>query len=323
MKSVVLFALVGAGLFSGTVTGLLAFQGRLNFEGTRGIPVVESLFSEPEKPEGEEHLETMPHANSADLEDAAHAQPYPAEDNPRIDGLGREEPLPREPGPMVARDEGEASAPPVGRTEPSETEHGDESSTHAGDSESVPLAQKAESLMGQDQYRRGKLFSFPRLESGLSVSELDAMVASAQELKKTLDRTRAALEQREADLSAREADLQDREAAVLEKMRDVLQQRTQLEEEISSFQDSYTLVRSNEVEQFELWATTLAGQDATKSSEIIMELWNTEEGRAKAVKILKVMSTEARDEIFAVLTAEQTREILDRLTRAVMEGEQK
>lgn len=339
MKSIVLMTLVGTGLFSGTMAGLLAVQGRLNFEGTRGIPVVEMLFTEPE---GEEHGEegeggalVSPHATVDDL-DAAHGGGHEEQPPERLDGLGREARLPREAGPEVARNAAAGGAP-AGRAEHPEQSHDDphagenqgggHDNDHGGDSHAsgghgseASLPHKAESLMGQDQYRRGQLFSFPRLESGLSIEELDQMVSSASELKKNLERRQSALEQREADLAAREADLQDRERAVLAKMREVLQERTKLEEEIASFQESYTMVRSSEVEQYRTYADTIAGLDTEQGSQIITQLWESEEGRTKAVKILKMMSADARGEIFAVLTPGQTQEILDRLTGAVIEG---
>ena len=73
MKSVLLMTLAGTSLFGGTVVGLLAVQGRLNFDGTRGVPVLESLFAEPAETESED----------------SHVTPA-GEEHPRLEGLGRE-----------------------------------------------------------------------------------------------------------------------------------------------------------------------------------------------------------------------------------------
>ena len=47
MKNLLVIGATGIGLFSATVVGLLAAQGRLNHAGTKGIPVLNSFFPEP------------------------------------------------------------------------------------------------------------------------------------------------------------------------------------------------------------------------------------------------------------------------------------
>ena len=47
MKNILLMVATGVGLFVATMFGLLAAQGRLNYEGTKSIPVLNSLFSKP------------------------------------------------------------------------------------------------------------------------------------------------------------------------------------------------------------------------------------------------------------------------------------
>lgn len=305
MKSVLLMTLAGTGLFGGTVVGLLGVQGRLNFDGTRGVPVLEEFFKEP-KAEGEDARATLP-----------------GEEPPRLEGLGREAVLPRELGPSLDGAEIPAGGQPA--VEPAEGDETGAAHGRAADGQNgqtghpADFEHRKEGLMGQDQYRRGKLFVFPQLDSGMSVGELDRILKAAEQLKSDLVRRQASLDQRDADLAAREADIEDRQRAVLEKMREVLQQRSKLTEEITAFERTYTLVRGNEVAQFTGYAERLGSLDSEKASQIILQMWQTEEGQARATKILKLMSGEAKDELFSVLTAEQTQAILDRLSRAAVE----
>jgi hypothetical protein len=312
VKALALMVLTGVGLFTGTVAGLLAAQGRLNHEGTRGLPLVHALFPAPK----------------AEPVTAAEQVKGPAPDvEPRLAGLGREPELPRELGPEVelesAMAEGRALESTAGEN-PGSAEHA--TAADAGSAPAAPhapgdtgFAQRVDSLMAQGQYRRGKLFEFPQLASGMSVAEIDEILASAQELRQALERQREALDQREAELAAREADLEDRERAVLERMREVLQHRGELEEQVAAFRRSYSLVASNEAAELQSYAETLSALPAEKSSQIILRYWQTEDGADKAVKILKLMEKDPRDELFNLLTAEQTQAILDRLARTVVE----
>lgn len=319
MKTAIAMVLMGTFLFTGTVVGLLAAQGRLNFDGTRGMPVLSLLFTN----EGGE-----PNTIGTAPDDPAARAPFEhpdLTDSERLEGLGREPELPREKGPAV-----DPGAPdPMGHavreaTQPEPAASPPGSDARRGDSAGAQgktqvFRHAAESLMGQDQYRRGQLFSFQKIPSGMTVAEIDEIVGSAKSFEKTLQRREAALDQREADLAIREADIEERERAVLEKMREVLQERGRLDEQVASFQKTFTLVQANESEKYRSYAEHLASLPVEKSSQILLQLWQTEPDKEKAVKILKMMSTEARDEIFAVLSAEQTQEILDRVTGAVEE----
>lgn len=336
MKSALVMSVAGTGLFAGTVFGLLAVQGRLNFEGTRGLPLVETLFTEPDG--GHD----SPDARPVEVAEMGHhaAPPGGSHDDgghagERVDGLGRESALPRALGPEVPNVGGEG-ATPVGRPENPSGEHGEEGheSDHGSGSEHEDshgashdtghggghsAVHPADVLMGQDQYRRGKLFEFPRLDSGMSVTYLNELLANAREREQELSRREAVLEEREAGLKAREEDLQQREASVLVEMRRVKQARTEFEDEVAAFQRTVTMVRGSEVAQFQQYADTLATLDTAKASQIIVQMWGSVEGKTKATKILKLMAAEPRQELLGTLDPQQTQDILDRLTGAVVE----
>ena len=51
MKKPLVLGVGGVALFAGTVLGMLALQGRLNHEGTQGIPVLSSFFPAAPQPD--------------------------------------------------------------------------------------------------------------------------------------------------------------------------------------------------------------------------------------------------------------------------------
>ena len=98
-----------------------------------------------------------------------------------------------------------------------------------------------------------------------------------------------------------------------------MQSRETLKEQIAAFDRTYTLVRRGEVQQYTDYAAAIASFDPEKACAILRQKWRTEEGKTTVVKILKMMPTDARDEIFAALTSEEAREFLDRFATAVVE----
>ncbi|MEM7204644.1 MAG: hypothetical protein AAF628_30580 [Planctomycetota bacterium] len=343
MKGIVLLVVAGLSLFVGTTVGLLAMQGRLNHKGTQGIPILNSLFAPPEDGEHAEgehgdgesaaghddgHGQDAPgdaahggdaHGDAAHGGDAHGAGDAHGDTEPgRLDDLGREEQLSHAVGPSVA---GHASpGVPVGR-DPAGG-HGDAQGGdgHGSDQE---FTHGARSLMGQDQYRRGALFKFPQIDSGMSVAELNRVLASANQLRESLDRRETALAQREAELDARDNDIRERAEHVQEKMREVQQARTRLSQEIETFERTYTIVRSSEMDSLRGYADTIAKMDSSRAAELMRGLWQSEEGRIKAAKVLKLMTSDAANEIYAALQPQEVRDILDRLSTTALEASPK
>jgi len=74
MKNILIMGVAGAGLFVGTVVGLLGATGRLNYEGTQGLPLLSGLFEPPPAEADEAGAEGAGGKAGADG-DAAHAVP--------------------------------------------------------------------------------------------------------------------------------------------------------------------------------------------------------------------------------------------------------
>lgn len=82
MVGIIIKVVIGLALFAGSLVGGLAATGRLNHEGTANIPVLSSLFPEPEKKEGEEGEEGADGAHGA----AADGHAAPAGEGAPVDG---------------------------------------------------------------------------------------------------------------------------------------------------------------------------------------------------------------------------------------------
>lgn len=334
MKIVVMIA-AGLGLFVATVVGLLASQGRLSYEGTKGIPLLHGLF---EPPQGED-------GNGEVSADDAPGSEKPAEVEPgvHIEGLGKEEQREYRVGPGVgdvapdgpkklateddAHGEDQAHGEPGARPEKGqgheETSHGGggrshgeaESGKEAADSE---FRSRQESLLGQGQDTRGKLFEFPRLKARMSVQDVNRILEQALAEKQAAERERVVLAQRSAELDARETDLRDREERILEQMREIEQSRAQLNERIEQFRSQVILVDEKQKEDLEADAKTLAAFEPERASELLLEWWKrSETDKAKVVRILSVMKADAADQILQIMEVSQAREILDMRAKVI------
>src|SRR5262245_55140260 len=93
MKSLLLMMLAGSGLFVGTTVGLLALQGRLNWSGAQGVPLLQSMFDVPV--DDEQHT-ADPTAGQPDVRGREAAAPEG--ERPRESA---EQPLAHAPGPSL------------------------------------------------------------------------------------------------------------------------------------------------------------------------------------------------------------------------------
>lgn len=355
MKKILILAIVGVTLFLGTVIGLLAAQGRLNHAGTRGIPVLSSFFASPPPGsaadgKGDDHhgpggAASVPAAPQVEPAPAAGARPTDAPAQ-RSQGLGREEPMPyRQAAPLfkgpAPTGGGAQDGPAAGRGEPVAKEHtGDgapANSDHgaviaadqeAGHGKAATAAQpevssewkaKVESVLGQGQYRPGRLWSFPQIETGIGVDELNQILLRARQQQVDLDRDRAAVQKQQAELEARERDVTDRQDAVLEKLRDVEQLRAKLQAEIDEFHNTVLLIRQDEVSGLQSVAKTLAAVEPKSAAAVIKKWWETDEGQTRALKIWTVMEPDPANAILAELDVEMIRQVLEKRLKVARE----
>lgn len=314
MKNLVVMIGAGLGLFVATVVGLLGAQGRLSWEGTKGIPLLHSLF---EPPPGHAEVGKEP-AATGEQPGGAHGEPTPGV---HLEGLGKEEKRQYRVGPAIG------TVDPAGPKKLETATEGGDTKTetpdeghpkpepHAADSE---FRAKTETLLGQGQYTRGKLFDFPKIKARMSVEDMNAILDQAQAEKEAAERERAVLGQRKAELDARESDLRDRELRILEQMRSIEQVRTQLNERIEAFRDQVILVEKHEAADLQADATTLAAFEPKRASALLLEWWKRSDAdQAKVVKVLSVMEADAANAILQTMEVPQAREILDKRAQVI------
>lgn len=358
MKNILVMAVAGIGLFAGTSVGLLAAQGRLNYEGTRGIPLLSMLFSEPPKKEGKDGKDgkeakdasgekgaaehgTDPHAKP---EDQGHGEPKSKDERSKL--VKTDEPLPFRKAKSILNPPkedgggghgggggggGEHGAPADhGKAESGSAEHGkaeEHAADHAkegdqghGDAKKpTEWQQKVDDLMGEGQYRRGRLFQFQRLEGGMSSDELNEILKRAQKMQQDLENREKAIEKRKQELDARENDIRDRQKAVADKLVEIQAERAKLEREVEEFHKTVLLIRHDEEKGFQDLARTLSSFEPKKSADILLEMWQTEEGQVKALKILTVMDAEASDAIVGEFQTKQIRDFLEKRLKVIRE----
>jgi flagellar motility protein MotE (MotC chaperone) len=176
-----------------------------------------------------------------------------------------------------------------------------------------------EAVLGQEPYRPGRLWSFPRIEPGIGVDELNDILRRAKKAQEDVTRERAALEQRRAELDAREQDIADRQQLVLSKMTEVEQMRARLQAEVDDFRNTVLLIRDDESAGLKALATTLQGIEPSKAASVIIKWWETEEGQTKALKVWTVMDPDAANAILGEMDVELVRQVLDKRLKVVRE----
>ena len=298
MKNLVVLIGAGIGLFAASVVGLLGVQGRLSWDGTRGIPLLHALF-EPPPGSGAPDAATVPDAPRTDP--GSDGQPrYRV--GPGLGGLD-----PTGPRQVVAptdegTDQSGDGAPAGAEPQAADGEFDDESGARPG----------------QGQYSRGKLFDFPRIKARMSVEDVNRILDQAKSEKEEAERERAVLAQRRTELDARESDLRDREERLLEQIRGIEQSRTQLNERIEAFRAQVIMVEKQEAVDLSADAATLAAFEPQRASALLLEWWKRSDAdQAKVVKILTVMDADAANAILETMEVSQAREILDRRSRVI------
>jgi hypothetical protein len=327
MKNMLVMFGAGIGLFVATVVGLLAAQGRLSWEGTKGIPLLHALF-EPPAGHAAEPADTAAGAgdHGEPTKPPAHPEPGVPPDGPQDAGR-RDYRIGPGVGPISPAEPKKIEATAEEKDEKTERTAGGHdaptapASTHSPDSPATADGEfrtMTESSVGQGQYTRGRLFDFPRIQARLSVQDINRILEQTQAEKAAAARERAVLEQRRAELDAREADLRDREQRILEQIRGIEQSRTQLNERIEAFQTQVTLIDKQQAADLAGDAATLAAFEPQRAAALLLEWWKrTPADRAKVVRLLSVMEAEAANAILETMEVSQAREILDERAKVI------
>lgn len=342
MKNVLIMSGVGVGLFSATVVGLLGVQGRLNYEGTRGVPMLSSLFDPPTETEGGEHAEADAHGDAGSEPHTAARVDGPSEPfGLRHDGLGVEEPLeyavgksalsPQAPTEDDGHGGGSDDAQPDGHTG---DDHGEDGQGHDDHADGKPQRRltppkddfeaQMEALYGQDRYRRGEFFKFPRLEGDITVTELNQYLRASKLALEELEKQRAQLGAQASELDARERDIEDRERQIAEQMAAVDVARAALDKRVAEFRETVLLVRRDERKGLQEYAETLASFEAQRAMEHVVQSWEAgDESRNRILKVLSLMRGKDVNAILAEVELPKLRDILLQRLKVVHEADGK
>jgi hypothetical protein len=267
----------GLGLFVLTVLALLGVQGRLTYEGTKQIPLLHSCFPEPEAP-------------------APRRLPRP----PSGEGTA---------GGTVAQDPAVSTPAQAGQVDGA-----------AGRETKVEGALPVEgvaALAGTD-WPYGEidggdpLFAFDRLPPGMTVEEIDAVIAHARQAEAELVAARAEVEERDRGLRARERDLEARQEQLTRLIEQVEEERAKVEARIAAFHSSVIALRPDEAAAYRATANTVASLDPEIARNLIEDYWRSADGQERVVKILSVMEPRRADAILGLLDTRVMREVLER-----------
>ncbi len=303
MKNILIMAVAGIGLFTATIVGVLAATGRLNHEGTQGIPVLAGFFHAPE-----EVSETE--GTAADEGETAH---------PPESMLSREGPLEVNSDPLLVKPLSQALGhepePETGQ-ESLRQPQDDEMNQHPREGETEEDTEHRwvmERLLGQGRDRTGGLFGF--VESKITADQINETWRKANKALEDAERRATVLDELESLLSVREQDLHDREAALAAKMKEIEGQQRKLDARITQFHQDVNLIRDDEVETLKSVGGYLASLELEMASLLIQDWWKTEEGQDRAVKVLSVMDKDAAAAIIGALPIQQVRGFLDQRLR--------
>lgn len=311
MKNILVMAGTGVGLFTATVVGLLGMQGRLNYEGTRGLPLISGFFSAPEKSAEE------PAVDAATGEDGAPPADKPEE---KVDLLGSGSGVKITERSVsfddTAKEEGgaaEAETPgsprPAGETEAVQPQE---------PADLIPKPSPREEWMQQEQSSRGKagqFFQFPQMETSLTVDEINEIYRYAKQAQDAADKRLDALDEREKKLEQRERDVQDRGKALTGQILEIQRMERELQDKVEEFEAKVLLVSKSKEQDLKPYADSLATFEPDKAAEIVRNMWETESGRLRISMVLKIMDPDVSNAILSEMEVTEIKEILDNLLK--------
>lgn len=328
MKQVIVKAVAGIGLFVGSLIGMLAATGRLNHEGTAGIPGLNALFPAPPA-DAAEHSEGKDGAGPVDgsasksevhgAADASSAAPQGEERLPTKTGRSvfpDKNPPAGEGGGHGEAEAGKEHAAPAGETAKTGHEVAPPAATPKDPAQQA-VAEDFAHLQGELQqahsaYSVGNYFRFDGMPAGITPAQLDDAWKRVQQTIAELDKRKMALDLREGDLLIQEKDIGKRQAELGKERLNLEAMAKALDARIAEFKQQVTIVQADEVPALKRNAETLAAFGPQKGAELVTEQWKTEQGQKEVVKLLELMDTEAVDKLLAVLPNAMIRDVLEK-----------
>lgn len=337
MIGIVVKVAVGTMLFAGTLAGGLAVTGRLNHEGTANIPVLNLLFPAP--PESAEGATTngAPVDGLASPADA-HAAPADDQGGPADADHGEQDPVaggePRKQKVGRSLNEPEPKADAHGghgggnaHAAPSADAHGKAgaaASTKDKSGKATPSERDFDRLAvsleaAKAQYSPGNLYRFDGLPAGVTPEQINDAWQRVQAQLADLDRRKVVLDQQEQQMRELGEDISRRQVALAKERVEVEQMQRQLDSKIQKFQETVTLVRSDEVAALKRNAQTLTAFEPSKAAELIEAQWKTDKGQDEALRLMEFMDKDALNEILAAIPGPTTADILKKRLRVAKE----
>ena len=316
MKRLLLMAVVGSGLFIGTILGLLGAQGRLNYEGTQGIPVLHSLFPKPEVAEGD--AEIVEGEQQTPATEGATERPIEYVVGSSVDV---------EPGQEAEGSDGAAD----GSKPTSEGENPEGTQDEAVDEEEQEQARMQRDFererarlqsLSSGYGRPGDLFDMRQIEaaSGMAVEDINEIIQRVQNTEKELVEERAVLSKLRRDLELQSQDIADRQSRVDREMKHVVAERTKVEQMIEDFNKRVLVLSVDRESGLKEIARTVESLSPERAMELIMDYWKKPADQDKAIEILAVMDPDKADEIIGLLDVQYIREILRKKATVVRSG---
>ncbi|GAB4142711.1 MAG: hypothetical protein Fur0037_10020 [Planctomycetota bacterium] len=349
MKKLVVNAIAGSLLFAGSLVGMLAATGRLNHEGTAGIPVLGSLFPPPAEPADEAMPENAAAARregevaeaaaggehaaarDASAQGAAAPQGQPGKLRPKEGKSIHPQAKPEGGGghgeaPAEGEGEGghkaeEAKPAPHGETAPAPAHAAEDGAAAKVASDFDHLQSELRGL--HSGYEPGSYFRFDGMPSGITADQLDQAYKRVQKTIEDLDKRKMALDLREQDLLLLEKDIARRQAELGKERLALEAMQKELDARIAEFKQQVTIIQADEVEALKRNAATFASFGAQKGAELVQEQWKTEQGQKEVVKLLELMDKEAVDNLIAALPNAMIRDILEKRLHVATEKPKK
>ncbi len=336
MIKLIVNIVAGIGLFAGSAVGVLAVTGRLNHEGTQGLPLISAFFAapppeaggdgngEPGKENGKDAGRTDGHGTAAgSAQDPAAQGP----DQPSLK-KGRSVFETEKPagdgghGAPPADPHGTAPADPHAAQGPEAKAPQGLPKTQDGATQQEQDFQKMGQNLANDRgnaYSPGNYFRFDGLPAGITPEKLNEAWERVQQQIADIQKRNAAIDQREADLRILEQDIARRQTEIAAERTRVETMQKDLEGRIAAFQQQVKMVRLDEVAGLKRNAATLASFSPAKAAELVQENWRSEAGQDLMLKTLEVMDKDKANGILGALPNGMVRDVLERRLRVVRE----
>ncbi len=324
MKKILIMAGVGVALFAGTVFGLLWAGGRLNYKGTRGIPLVNGLFEAPPKTPEELAKEEEEIAKKA------------AEGHGDGHGAGSH----KEFGPL----DGPSKIKPVAD---SGGGHGGGHGAPAADSHAagpVPTVVKEtgglgawyasslpEDLRSIERHFPGAFFAFKRQESVMDASDLEDLRQYIEGEEKRLETAESALAGREDELSREEKRIEEKWAKVTAGLGSIESDQMELNNAIDEFNDRrLNLEKDGRNAALKLYAEDLGRlveNDSQKARDLIVDVWNDKKAlhdpKQMMIQIFDLMGADSFNQILGEMDVKMIQDVMNDRVEFRNENERK